>query len=247
MLGVMDNTLVIPIRIPGSEQIAQAQVSLQEHAYFSQWEWQLHEKGYAVRYVHVNDGTAKGRVAPIYLHRAILHAPPGDVVVDHINRDRLDCRRENLRLVSKAVNNLNRGVRAGGKFVGITMDRARSRKPWVAQIAKRGVGRTIGRYATGEEAAWAYDTVARVVHGICHLNFPDRDPMPGVKIPDFTRTKGKKYSDYPGVTFDKSKKLKKPWMAYYWDPARKRTVFAGMFATQEEAAGAARKAREALP
>ena len=43
----------------------------------------------------------------IYLHRLISNAKKGDIV-DHINRDKTDNRRENLRVVSKSLNNYNR-------------------------------------------------------------------------------------------------------------------------------------------
>lgn len=239
----MVSILSVPLR--GSEKVAL--LSKADYAYFSTFEWSLSENGYAVRYAYVADGSPKGRLAPIYMHRAIMQSPPGDVVVDHINRDRLDNRRENLRLVSKAVNNINRNVKTGGRFIGICLDRERSKKPWIAQIQKGGTARRIGRYATEEEAAWAYDTVAREIHGLCHLNFPDRGPMPGVKIPDMTRVKGRKYCPYPGVTFNKEPGLRKPWTAFYWDRAQKKTKHLGQFATPEDAAAIARSYRENQP
>lgn len=43
----------------------------------------------------------------IYLHRFILDAKHGELV-DHINRDKSDNRRENLRVATKSTNNYNR-------------------------------------------------------------------------------------------------------------------------------------------
>lgn len=247
ILGAMDDTFAIPVRGYGDQPDAVAILSKRDADYFSEWEWRLHN-GYAARFVSAEDGTPKKQVACIYLHRAILQAPPGNLVVDHLNGDRLDNRRENLRLVTKAINNVNRRTKGQQGYIGITMDRARSRRPYVAQITHRGIGRTIGRFATPEEAAWAYDTVAKQIHGgACHLNFPDRPPMPGVQAPDFTRTKGRLYTPYPGVTFDKRPGLKKPWMAFSYIKAERRTKHLGMFETPEEAAAVARKYRESQP
>ena len=81
--------------------------------------WRLHTgTGYARRSV--------GR-APIYLHRWLMGLVPGDgLEVDHENRCKLDCRRRNLRVVTRAQNGQNvgshrdaasehRGVRRGGR------------------------------------------------------------------------------------------------------------------------------------
>lgn len=43
----------------------------------------------------------------VLLHRAIIGRPPFGKIVDHINRDKMDCRRENLRFVTLAENARN--------------------------------------------------------------------------------------------------------------------------------------------
>jgi len=49
-----------------------------------------------------------------YVHRIVaevfLPAPTENCIVDHINRDRMDNRAENLRWVSRSVNNMNRTI-----------------------------------------------------------------------------------------------------------------------------------------
>ncbi len=73
------------------------------------------------------------------------------VLVDHINRDGLDCRRQNLRLVSPSVSNLNRSP-SDGPLVGTY--RARSGR-WVARFWWRCQQHYVGTFATREEAAEA--------------------------------------------------------------------------------------------
>ena len=57
-------------------------------------------------YVRCTQLGAKNRGKSEYLHRLIVSAPLG-VEVDHINRNKLDNRRNNLRLVNRAQNALN--------------------------------------------------------------------------------------------------------------------------------------------
>ena len=63
--------------------------------------WTLNSSGY----VHYYNGKAG---LAIVLHRFIMELDNSNIIVDHINRNRLDNRRCNLRLVDKATNNYNR-------------------------------------------------------------------------------------------------------------------------------------------
>src|SRR5258706_10250374 len=127
-------------------------------------------------------GTNGARLCPIYvighpldsytatdleLHRFILDLPPyreRPIDVDHVNRDGLDNRRENLRLATRAQNLANSGGRPGtSRFKGVSFCRQTGR--WKVQITVDGHGRNLGRYATEEEAAMIYNEAAREAWG----------------------------------------------------------------------------------
>jgi len=66
--------------------------------------WSLHAEGYAFRRER-RDERPEGRRGVVYLHRAILGFDRTQkLFVDHVNRDKLDCRRENLRPLDRALN-----------------------------------------------------------------------------------------------------------------------------------------------
>lgn len=113
----------------------------------------------------------------ILLHRLIMGFPEG-LVVDHINDDPLDNRRENLRIVTRGQNS-GRGHRrnkTGYRGVTFHADRSNTRggKRYSAAIRVDGRSTFLGLFHTAEEAAAAYDARAIVVYGeLARLNFPN--------------------------------------------------------------------------
>lgn len=95
----------------------------------------------------------------IYLHRFVMGLTKGDgKIVDHINGDRLDCRNENLRLVTKAENAQNRTRAVGAlKFRGVSK-RENGRYRISVQIPNGG-GRIRKQFKTELEAAFAAEAL----------------------------------------------------------------------------------------
>ena len=108
-----------------------ALVDDQDFESLNQFKWHQ-DKGYAYGYVEGKH---------IYMHSLILNTPKG-LFSDHINRNRLDNRRENLRIVSHAENNQNRTI---GLKSHIYFDKIRKR--FFIQIRHK----TIGHAKTFEE------------------------------------------------------------------------------------------------
>lgn len=100
----------------------------------------------------------------VYLHRMILGAEPG-MEVDHINGDGLDNRRTNLRLCSHRDNLRNQRKQNGttSRFKGVTWNQHSRR--WYAQSKVNGKRIYIGCFKSEEDAARAYDALARSMFG----------------------------------------------------------------------------------
>lgn len=107
------------------------------------------------------------------MHRVITGAPNG-VEVDHVDRDGLNNTRANLRQCSNAENVRNRSPMKNNTsgFRGVSFLARTGR--WKATINGRGQRVHLGYHATAEEAARAYDAMARELHGeFARLNFSD--------------------------------------------------------------------------
>jgi hypothetical protein len=104
-------------------------------------------------------------------------------VVDHINRNKADDSWSNLRLATNSENAANQCVRKSNVsgFVGVSW--CADRQKWAAQIRIAGRKTNLGRFATAEEAAKAYDRAAFATFGgFANLNFDNPDAS-GVSPP----------------------------------------------------------------
>lgn len=122
--------------------------------YLSQWKWFINTNGYAQR----TEGS-RGSQKKIYMHR-VINETPEDMSTDHINGNRLDNRRENLRSVTLRQNKLNSSKHTRNKtgYKGVSLQKNTGK--YVAYIRVNNKGITIGTYSTVEEAAKAYNRAA---------------------------------------------------------------------------------------
>ena len=92
---------------------------------------------------------------PLTVHSLIVGDIPSGHHIDHINGNKLDNRRENLRVVSASVNQanrkrLNKNNTSGMRGVSFTAHSAK--KPWKAQIMANKKQIYLGLFATKKEA-----------------------------------------------------------------------------------------------
>lgn len=106
-----------------------------------------------------------GRRSNLYLHR-VVSGISDDLSIDHVDGNRLNCCKSNLRVATSsqnAANSLNYGIRFLNKtsrYVGVYWDK--SRKKWTARYGRNGF---IGRFDDELEAATAYNDWKFRKHG----------------------------------------------------------------------------------
>lgn len=103
-------------------------------------------------------GPHKGRRL-IRLHRQIMKAEVGQII-DHINGNVLDNRKENLRIATKSQNGMNRSKQKNNKsgYKGVSW--SNQHKRWIAQLTLNGKRVLNKLFKTKEEAAKAYNEAA---------------------------------------------------------------------------------------
>lgn len=110
-----------------------------------------------------------------FLHRYITNCPK-DKVVDHINNNSLDNRKENLRICTISQNNMNQRkssiVKYTSRFKGVCYDSYGKRtKRWKASVRYNNKTYNLGYFSTEEEAAREYNKEAfRLFGKFANLN-----------------------------------------------------------------------------
>lgn len=84
-----------------------------------------------------------------FLHRYILHLTDSTILVDHIDRNGLNCQKSNLRLVNCSENKRNSDVRKGNKFNfnGLTFEAPTGNRTWRIKVHYSTNEREINRKA----------------------------------------------------------------------------------------------------
>jgi hypothetical protein len=128
----------------------------------SKLSWYLSNKGYATTSIKKPDG----RKSLSGIHRQILGLNFQDgKIVDHINGDKLDNRRENLRVCTAGENSRNQKInkRNTSGFKGVCFSKAGNK--WMARIKVNWINKYLGLFDTPEQAHAAYCVAATALHG----------------------------------------------------------------------------------
>jgi len=124
----------------------------EDYEYLSQYNWHVSKDKCVASWLG-------GHNKRVLLHRFIMK-PPDDMEIDHIDGNRLNNQKSNLRLATSSQNKCNRGPRKDNKsgFKGVSWHKQREK--WTARIKSGEVYKHLGLFESKEEAAKTYNNAA---------------------------------------------------------------------------------------
>jgi len=121
------------IQLPHNKQVF---IDDEDYQKISSYKWHTHTGGYAV---------TKIKNKSFYMHRLIMNAQKG-IEIDHINSNKLDNQKKNLRIVSRSINMRNRfGHKdSSSQLLGVSFKK--DKQKWQARIYVEGKHIHIGYF-----------------------------------------------------------------------------------------------------
>jgi hypothetical protein len=135
-------------------------VDADDYDYLMQWKWQ-YNLGYGQR----RTLQSEGKNTSVMMHR-IINKTPNDMYTDHINGNRLDNRKSNLRNCTSTQNCYNRKIYINNytsKYKGVRW--VKKDNIWIASIGYKKEKYHIGSFKNEEDAAEAYNKKAIELFG----------------------------------------------------------------------------------
>lgn len=132
-----------------------ALVDYEDYKSLSCYKWTMMPNGYFT--THINGKS-------VFLHRAVMKARKG-YEVDHINHNKADCRRSNLRVCTRFENARNRPLQSNNSsgYKGVSWHK--KNEMWRARIKSHGKMIELGYYRSAQEAYQKYCEAAKEIHG----------------------------------------------------------------------------------
>lgn len=156
--------LLMPKKIPIGKDLFVV-IDDEDFALVSKFNWHKHSS---------SDSTTYYASANVKMHRLIMDAKPGDII-DHINGDPLDNRKQNLRKCTNSQNQQNTHSRGGtSRHKGVSFNKKSGM--WLGVFNYEGKRYYCGLFQSEDDCACAVDQKRKEVCGeFAILNFPDRE------------------------------------------------------------------------
>lgn len=154
------NAIEIKLKIPNTDEYTNTIVDIDDYKTLRNTLWHISKRDERMCVVS-NSGKL--------MHRIIMGVTDRKIVVDHINGNPLDNRKENLRLCSQRENVINRRKftnKYGAPGVTRQNENRKLKKMWNAKIrVKKGLRKSLGYFKSKEEAMEAYISASKLYHG----------------------------------------------------------------------------------
>ena len=147
----------------------------EDYEYLSAFKWHWVKDGNTVGYAARNCRLSINKRVTLLMHKAIFNHLGLRDSIDHINRNGLDNRRNNLRPATQQQNNYNKPVKntSGFKGVSIYFNKKKNIFRWRTRVYANGKNIPVGYFKDKVEAAKAYDReVIKWQGNFAWLNFP---------------------------------------------------------------------------
>ncbi len=140
-------------------------VSDKDHKWLKKDTWMENPGGYAYKKIYLGKINGKYKYKSILMHRLILGVQNPKTYTDHINGDKLDNRRSNLRPCTSSDNPKNSELAVTNKsgYKGVSW--YSPGKKWRVTISQNNKSRNLGYYTSKDEAALVYNKYAKQLYG----------------------------------------------------------------------------------
>ncbi len=151
-------------------ELTQGRVTIvddEDFEWLAQWRWNYYKERTHGGYAHRTTSGAGGiKRHHLLMHREIMSPIPDGMEIDHINGDKLDNRRCNLRFATRQQNrhNCSRYSNSTTGIKGVALRKKKTR-PFQAHICVEGKKIHLGYFPTIESASEAYNHAAIRLHG----------------------------------------------------------------------------------
>jgi hypothetical protein len=122
--------------------------------YLNQWKW-FYDSGYA----------ANKSLKKTYMHRLIMKSPSG-YEIDHIDRNRLNNQKSNLRVVDRSQNSINTGLRTDNKSGMKGVFWRSDKKKWSVYINRYKTRKYLGHFKNLRDAVLVRKNAEIIYHTI---------------------------------------------------------------------------------
>lgn len=160
------------MKLIGLTQGKFAMVDDEDFERLNQFKWYAH-KGphnntyYAIRNIKTNN--PKKRQKKIQMHRVVMNIVNTKLIIDHKDRNGLNCQKYNLRIATVSQNAMNKQANknSSSKYLGVSLktDKRRNTTTWRAAVWANGKSVYEKCFKTETEAAKAYNKIAKKYHG----------------------------------------------------------------------------------